>query len=455
MIDFKVDDFFYPHRIVQTWWMLRRSEHWSPDQFHRFQSKRLADLMRHAAAEVPHYGPLFRETGIDPDQIRPDSAMGLLRRLPILQKESLRAQPGQFLARNREQFKPKEITTSGTTGTPLTVYWDRDSNVLELCCIQRLWRWANFRPGQPFLDLRSRSFEGDKNVIRAGEAVYKHTRVIKGLEFSSDFIDSSNVRDYHELLLRFRPRLVRGHPQSIQHLATLLDRTGLGGWQPHAITTASETLYDFQREEVQRIWPVPILDSYGLKEHNVFITQCEQRGYHIYPEYGICEILDDHGNPVGPGEEGWIVATGLHNRAQVLLRYNTADRAVAAGGGEVCPCGRTLPIVKRLIGRIDDCVVLRDGRRYSGMHFALFGRRGIRKARLTQEDYHRVIVELLVTEEFDQAERKALLDALGRKVEHELNFELKLVDEIVQDTPGKFKFVVSRVGPRGRRPQPV
>jgi phenylacetate-CoA ligase len=455
VIDFRVGDFFYPHRIALTWWMLRRSEQWAPDRLRRFQSERLAGLMRHAGAEVPHYGALFREAGIDPGQATADNAMALLRRLPILQKEALRAQPRQFLARNWEQFKPKEITTSGTTGTPLTVYWDRDSNVLELCCIQRLWRWAKFRPGQGFLDLRSRIFERDDEVVGAGKVAYKRNGVINGLEFSSDLIDASNIAGYHELLLRFRPRLIRGHPQSIQHLATLLDRGGLGGWQPRAITTASETLYDFQREEIQRVWPVPILDSYGLKEHNVFITQCERGRHHVYAEYGICEIVDDDGNPVGPGEEGWIVATGLHNRAQVLLRYNTADRAVAAGDGEACPCGRKLPIVRKLIGRIDDCVVREDGRRYSGMHFALFGRRGIRKARLTQENYRRVVVELVVTEEFDQAERAALLDALARKVEDGLTFELQLVNDIVQDAPGKFKFVVSRVAARGRQPQPV
>jgi phenylacetate-CoA ligase len=443
MIEFKVGDFFYPHRIALTWLLLLRSEHWSADQFHRYQSKRLAKLLQHAIIEVPFYRDFFRTAGLKPEDIRPDTAFECLRRLPVLQKETLRADPQLFEAENRQRFRPKRITTSGTTGTPLTVYWDRDSNVLEFCCIQRLWRWAGFRPGQSFLDLRSRVFEGESGIVRTDKVVYKRNQIINGIELSSDFIDATNIDQYYELLLRFRPRLVRGHPQSIQHLATLLDRRGFHDWCPETITTSSEALYDFQRAEIGRIWPVPILDSYGLKEHNVFIAQCRDGGYHISPEYGICEILDDAGDPVRPGEEGWVVATGLHNFAQVLLRYNTADRAVR-GHEHTCPCGRTLPLVERIVGRIDDFLCLENGKRYSGMHFALFGRRGVRKARLIQEDFRHVTVELIVTDEFDQAERDALLTALREKVQNQLDFELRVVDTIQQETPGKFKFVVSR-----------
>jgi phenylacetate-CoA ligase len=223
----------------------------------------------------------------------------------------------------------------------------------------------------------------------------------------------------------------------------LLDSRGFHDWRPDAITTASEAIYDFQRAEIERIWRAPILDSYGLKEHNVFITQCREGGYHVSPEYGICEILDDDGNPVGPGEEGWVVATGLHNYAQVLLRYNTADRAVR-GRGQTCPCGRTLPLVERLVGRIDDCLCLENGKRYSGIAFAFFNRRGVRKARLIQEDFRHVTVELVVTDEFDPAVGQALLSALQEKVQHQLEFEIRIVDAIVQQSPGKFKFVVSR-----------
>jgi len=145
-----------------------------------------------------------------------------------------------------------------------------------------------------------------------------------------------------------------------------------------------------------------------------------------------------------PGQEGWIVGTGLHNFAQPLLRYNTRDRAVA-GGNRVYSCGRTMPTVERIIGRIDDFILTIDGKRYSGMFRPFWGRRGIRKARLIQEGFDTVTVEVVAAREFDQAERTAVLDAMERKVDHKVAFNFKIVDDIVQETPGKFKFVVSKL----------
>lgn len=452
MIEFRPKDFFHPHLLVHTYVLLRRSERWPRARLRAYQADRLARMIRYCAREVPYYRAAFPRLGIDGARVTPASAFDVLARIPLLDKDTLRSEPRAFLSDSRHEHSPKEITTSGTTGTPLTVLWDRESNVFELCSVQRHWRWGGARPGQCFLDMRSRIFSGKERHYREhGRARYTWNRIANGLEFSSDYIDDASVRDYHALLLRHRPRLVRGHPQAILQLALSLERNGLGGWRPAAVTTASEALYDFQRQAITRAWGVPVLDEYGLKEHNVFIGQCERGGYHVFSEYGICEIVDDAGKPVAPGEEGWIVATGLHNFAQSMLRYNTRDRAIAAAEGERCACGRTLPLVRRIVGRIDDNIVTRSGKVYSGMHFAFFGRRGIKKARLVQQSLERVLVELMIDDAFNDAERRALLDALETKVARELVFDVKVMDEIRQAEPGKFKFVVSELPPPANR----
>jgi phenylacetate-CoA ligase len=446
LIEFKVSDFFYPIDLAQTYLLLRQSEHWSQAQVETYQRAKLAALLRHCIVNVPYYRGHFQRAGMDAGAIRAENALACLESLPILDKDILRETPDLFTARNAGRFNAKALQTSGTTGTPLTIYWDRGSNVMEFCCIQRLWRWAGFRIGQPFLDLRSRLLSDDEpRLIRDGDARYLRNWKVNGLEFNADSINESNVEAYYGVLLRYRPCLVRGHPQAIQYLAALLRSKALTGWRPTAVTTASEALYDFQRREIEEAWGVAVLDSYGLREHNVFIAQCPEGSYHVSPEYGICEILDDDWKPVKPGREGWIIATGLHNYAQPLLRYNTRDRAIAAGGGRTCTCGRTLPVIERIVGRIDDCLRTRDGRRYSGMSFAFFGRRGIRKARLVQESFETVTVQLVVTPDFDERESALLLEALERKVDHKIKFRPRIVDDIVQETSGKFKFVVSRL----------
>src|SRR5439155_9221324 len=133
-------------------------------------------------------------------------------------------------------------------------------------CIQRLWRWGGIRIGHCFLDLRSRTFADSNKVRRHKGAVYTRNWKANGLEFSSDYIDAGNVGDYHEILLRYRPRLVRGHPLAIQHLADTLRAKRLGGTAPTAVTPASEALYEFQRQFIETASYVSVLDSYSPQE---------------------------------------------------------------------------------------------------------------------------------------------------------------------------------------------
>jgi phenylacetate-CoA ligase len=120
--------------------------------------------------------------------------------------------------------------------------------------------------------------------VRDGDFRYIRNWKISAFELSSDFMDENNIEKYYELLLRYEPRLIRGHPQSIQYLIELLQCRGLTGWRPRAENTKGEMLHDFQRRQIEKAWQVPELVSFGLVEHNVFIAQCPEGSYHISPE---------------------------------------------------------------------------------------------------------------------------------------------------------------------------
>ena len=53
-----------------------------------------------------------------------------------------------------------------------------------------------------------------------------------------------------------------------------------------------------------------------------------------------------------------MVITGLRNYAMPLIRYQVDDYAEL---GEACDCGRGLPVLKRILGRVQDIWVLPTG----------------------------------------------------------------------------------------------
>jgi phenylacetate-CoA ligase len=106
---------------------------------------------------------------------------------------------------------------------------------------------------------------------------------------------------------------------------------------------------------------VPVEDIYSCEEVGIMALQCPRHEHHhVQSESVLVEILDDQGNPAGPGQIGRVVVTSLHSFAMPLIRYAIGDHAEV---GEACPCGRGLPVLRRILGRDRNRVTLPDGRR--------------------------------------------------------------------------------------------
>ena len=83
------------------------------DKKKELQNIRIKEIVAYAAATVPYYQKLFRETGIDPQKI---SQVEDLEKLPILDKETVRKDPTQFVSTSRAGKNAVRFVTSGTTG---------------------------------------------------------------------------------------------------------------------------------------------------------------------------------------------------------------------------------------------------------------------------------------------------------------------------------------------------
>jgi phenylacetate-CoA ligase len=103
---------------------------------------------------------------------------------------------------------------------------------------------------------------------------------------------------------------------------------------------------------------VGIADIYSSEEIGVIAFQCEEGRYHVQAENLLLEILDADGEPLPPGQIGRVVITTLHNLAMPLIRYELGDYAALGGA---CPCGRSLPVLDRIVGRRRNMIRLPDG----------------------------------------------------------------------------------------------
>lgn len=436
MVRFDFSDYLSLHRLLHWRRLLWKSQTWPIGKQKELQWKLLSSMLDHCFSGVPFYRDRARQSGIRRSDIRSLDDLG---KLPVIGKPDVFLHGARFKADHFDRYRPKAVHTSGTTGSPMTVYWDRRSNVMELLCHWRHYSWFGYRIGDAFADIR--------NYHTHLKAPWAWNWKCRSLETSIFFWDATNAAECAAVLKKRRIRMWRGNPLAMSQLAELFERAGIADARPESIFSVGETLLESQRETLERWSGLVVGDTYGLNEHTALMCQCPAGNYHVATEYGILEILRDDGTPAAPGEEGRIVSTGLHNRAFPLLRYDTGDLAIPAEGP--CPCGRTLPIVKTLTGRVGDRVLGAHGRWVSSLHRSVKYASGIRYTQLVQEQPGSLDVYIVPAEGYGDTVEKQVVECLKAELGEAMRIRVLLVEELPFRTGRKFKFVVNRMQKAG------
>jgi phenylacetate-CoA ligase len=117
----------------------------------------------------------------------------------------------------------------------------------------------------------------------------------------------------------------------------------------------AEMLPESLRAELEESFGVRVLQGYGTADLGCLAYECpEKGGWHVHPD-AIVEVLDlESGRAALPGQPGEVVGT-LFDVAYPLVRFATGDLSSLGPEGP-CPCGRTTPKLKGLLGRIGDGV---------------------------------------------------------------------------------------------------
>ena len=156
------------------------------------------------------------------------------------------------------------------------------------------------------------------------------------------------------------------------------------------------------------------------------------------------EVLDEAGDPTPPGEIGRVVVTGLHNFAMPLIRYEIRDFAEPGGP---CPCGRSLPTLKRVVGRLRNTLILPNGDKrwpLTGFH----GFRGIapiRQYQLVQKSLERIDVRYVVDRPLTAAEEDQLRVVIIKSLGHPFELHFQYFDKLTKTSGGKFEEFISEV----------
>ena len=216
-----------------------------------------------------------------------------------------------------------------------------------------------------------------------------------------------------------------------------------------AVLSSSETLFDYQREAIEKAFQCKMFDFYGMAERAVFATECNYHsGHHLNMDYGITEFVDGDDLPVTPGTLGRIVATSLHNYAMPFIRYQTND-ACSLKKERTCGCGRGFPLMDDVATKNESIISLPDGRLISPsvLTHPFKPMHNIKASQIIQEQIDELKVKIVKGEQYSRLDETMLLNAFRDRLGDAIMVNIQYVEKIAQEASGKFKWVVSKIPP--------
>ena len=382
-----------------------------------------------AARAVPFHRDRLAAAGIgDPSRM----TLADFARLPRLTREDLRREGANL---KRPGSGPlRASATGGTTSTPVPFWIDPDAYWRRRACTLAFDAWFGRGPDDRIAYLwgAAHDFPGAETArFRLRQLLLEGSRF-----YPASPLDAATMDAMADDLEAFGPALLQAYPTPMALFAEHLIGRGRVLRLP-AVSCTAEPLLPAQRALGERAFGTVPYQWYGSREMGRVATECDaHEGMHVNV-YGVyVETVPD---PAIPGTNR-LVITDLWNTGFPLLRYDTDDLASFLDGP--CSCGRLLPRLGEVAGRVADCFVTADGRRVPGiaLHRVLTDPLQAKELQIVQTAVGRFTVNVVPGPEFASGFGADFAQRLAKYLGDTPEVTVETVDHIAREPSGKLRF---------------
>jgi len=360
--------------------------------------------------------------------------------IPIMTKKDLQKPLVERLSKGFSQNTVYVNKTSGSSGNPFVFAKDKFSHALTWAVIQNRFGWFNL----DFNTSKQARFYG----IPLDKKGYYKERFKDELSnrFRFSIFDLSHAA-FEKHLKKFQTTpfdYINGYTSAIVQFAKFLKNknTVLKDFCTtlKACVVTSEMLFEDDKKLMQEQFGVPVINEYGASELDLIAFENQNGHWQVNNETLFIEIIDDNGNVLPYGKEGRIVITSLYNKAHPFIRYDVGDVGILSKASTF-----KKPILKKLIGRTNDIVLLPSGKKAAGLTFYYITKRIIEDDGSVKE----FIIEQLKVDTFkiiyvsnetlSETKKKIIINETENYLEKGLQIEFEKRKQLIRPKSGKLK----------------
>lgn len=411
------------------------------------RQKQLEDLRRlliHARDNCPFYTESFAAAGFVPEQMK---SLADITVLPPITKQDIQQHRDRMIARSIPRDILVSNQTGGSTGAPLKFYHDPDCIYRRYASTLRHDRWAGLEPWD-----KAASIWGNRRDFLAPLGALSRLRnnlVNRRVILDTSNITADSLAEFVRRLAEEKPTVYIAYANAVYLLARYIRGRGLTDYhRPASIITSAELLTDEQRQTIESVFGCPVFDRYGCRETSVIASECDRHeGLHLCADRLHVEFTRG-AEPCRPDELGNIVITDLFNYGMPFIRYQIRD--MGSYTDRACSCGRTLPLMNMVGGRVTDFLVTPDGAVVSGAAMTIYFVAhvpGAAQAQLVQKERDYLVIRLVTDKTYGPASEVSIREAVTKFFGPRMRYAIEVVDDIPVEASGKYRFSISEIDP--------
>lgn len=413
-----------------------RNRSLSLSELEEIQRERYREFINLCRANSTFYQNLYKEIS-EPEKLEN------IHLLPILSKEDLRKNIEDVTIHTKEKLEKSK--TGGTTGKSLEVKF----------------RFVNTQERFAMLDdFRSRfGYElGKKTAWFSGKSLLTHKDLGKNRFWKTDFIykvryySTFHIKEdflkyYVEDLIRFRPEYMVGFPSSILEIAKYGIANGyeFPANTIKAVFPTAETITAEMRYYIEGFFKTKMFDQYASSEGAPFIFECLNGKLHLELQSGVFEVLDNAGNPA---KSGRLVVTSFTTEGTPLIRYDIGDSITLEDEENTCNCGNNNPLVKEILGRIDDYIYSPETGKINlgNVSNTLKDTHGIIRFQAIQDELSKIKLKVITDKsEYTREVEKKFIQNWRDRIGNKMELEIEYMEDIPVEASGKFRIVKNNI----------
>lgn len=358
-----------------------------------------------------------------------------LQMFPLLTKNHIRNNKTDMLPTIVKKEDLWNGTSSGSTGTPLSYYRDKNSVRTNQALYDSYYKSL----GCDIEDKRIR-FSGIKLTTfdRKKPPYWIYISKFKQLQCSVYHLSEDTCKYYIEKFVKYKSEFGTGYPSAWGYLAKYIIKHNIQLPPMKAIITDSEAMDDSLQNVIEKAFKCKVYHTYGLSEVGMLGMQCGYRNYHTVPKLNIIETVNSKGESV-INEEGQIIVTDLNSKGFPFIRYKTGDRGIIKY--DKCACGYSTPYIKEITGRVEDYILTKDGRKIQRVSQIIKPAIGVKESQIIQKTRNSILIKIVADENFEEKSMEKVIESAHLYI-GDMKVTWEVVSKLELMPSGKLKFLI-------------